>query len=62
MYYLYIGKMRYYKEVIVVIDMIESFGDVCLVEGMKKEMFQLMVGWIFNLEKGQFLLNIVIEK
>ncbi|ELA04349.1 LOW QUALITY PROTEIN: cro/CI family transcriptional regulator [Enterococcus faecalis M7] len=61
-YYLYTGKMRYYKEVIAVIDMIESFGDVRLAEGMKKEMLQLTAGRTFNLEKGQFPLNIVTEK
>ncbi|MFC0752171.1 helix-turn-helix domain-containing protein [Enterococcus faecalis] len=61
-YYLYTGKMRYYKEVIAVIDMIESFGDVRLAEGMKKEMLQLTAGQTFNLEKGQFPLNIVTEK
>lgn len=59
---MYTGKMRYYKEVIAVIDMIESFGDVRLAEGMKKEMLQLTAGRTFNLEKGQFPLNIVTEK
>ncbi len=34
-----LAKMRYYKEVIAVIDMIESFGDVRLAEGMKKKCF-----------------------
>ena len=54
--------MRYYKEVISVIDMIESFGDVRLAEGMKKEMLQLTAGRTFNLDYGQFPVNIVTEK
>ena len=45
--------MRYYKEVIAVIDMIESFGDARLAEGMKK-MLQLTAGRTFNLEKVSF--------
>ncbi|MXS52697.1 Cro/Cl family transcriptional regulator, partial [Enterococcus faecalis] len=61
-YYLYTGKMRYYKEVITVIDMIESFGDARLAEGMKKEMLQLTAGRTFNLDYGQFPVNIVTEK
>ncbi|MGC3622876.1 Cro/Cl family transcriptional regulator, partial [Enterococcus faecalis] len=56
-YYLYTGKMRYYKEVITVIDMSESFGDARLAEGMKKEMHQLTAGRTFNLDYGQFPVN-----